>query len=153
MLRRSPSTRGTNTTTAIVLTHLVVQSNRPLSRGVIAVAPCTIRVFDRLSEHATAQAGKDVVDVLGYAACTSNPLVSGAFVPFTMSWPRMLVFVGTADNLVGALREVEQRLKALGRPLELVEYDERPHGWWVMPHLFPENVQDAVERMAQFILH
>ena len=117
-----------------------------------------------MSEHAKAQAGKDILDVSANERAASayvgdsgvsltDPLVSGAFIPFTASWPKTLILVGTADQLIDGSRELEKRLVALNRPVELVEYDERPHGWWVMPDDFPENVQDAVQRIAQFILH
>jgi len=83
----------------------------------------------------------------------TDPLVSGAFIPFTASWPRTLIFVGTADQLIDSSRELEKRLAAVEGPVELVEYNERPHGWWVMPHLFSETIQDAVQRIARFVLH
>jgi len=82
----------------------------------------------------------------------TDPLVSGALLPFGASWPRTLILVGTADQLIDGSRELKKRLAALNRPVELVEYYERPHGWWVMPHLFSLNVQDAVERIARFVL-
>ncbi|KAF8449145.1 Alpha/Beta hydrolase protein [Boletus edulis BED1] len=149
---------------AIVLTHLVLQSSRPSPRSVIAIAPSAILSYDDLSAYARAQADKDIFDVptlklmrnmyVGDSGVSRmDPLVSGALVPFAASWPRTLILVGTADHLIDGSRELEKRLKAVGRPVELVEYDERPHGWWVMPNIFPENIQDAVQRMAQFVLH
>ncbi|KAG6381510.1 Alpha/Beta hydrolase protein [Boletus reticuloceps] len=149
---------------AIVLTHLVLESNRLSPRSVIAIAPSAILSYEDVSAYARAQVGKDIIDVptlkLMRAMYVGNsgvsrmdPLVSGASIPFAASWPRTLILVGTADNLIDASRELEKRLKAVGRPVELVEYEERPHGWWVMPHIFPENIQDAVQRMAQFVLH
>ncbi|KAF8557720.1 alpha/beta-hydrolase [Imleria badia] len=149
---------------ALVLTHLVLQSSRPSSpHGVIVNAPSAMQVDDRLSEHAKAHIDKDILDVSWYAWMTSmyvgdsgasrtDPLLSGAFIPFTVSWPKTLILVGTADLLIDASRELAERLVALNRPVELVEYDERPHGWWVMPDIFPENIQDAVQRITQFIL-
>ena len=156
------STRGTDTTIAIVLAHLVLQSGRPPPRGIIAIAPSATRVSDHPSDHTEAQADKDILSVSAYrdmrkayignsGVSHTDPLVSGAFIPFTTSWPRTLILVGTADHLIDASRELERRLKGLDRPVELVEYDERPHGWWVMEHVFPENIQDAVEIIAQFI--
>lgn len=117
-----------------------------------------------MSEHAKAQVDKDVLTVSGcewmarvYVGDSgvppSDPLVSGAFLPFSTSWPRTLILVGTADLLIDGSRELEKRLAALNRPVELVEYSERPHEWWVFPHIFPENVQDTVQRIARFVLH
>ncbi|KAF8141728.1 Alpha/Beta hydrolase protein [Boletus edulis] len=138
--------------------------SRPSPRSVIAIAPSAILSYDDLSAYARAQADKDIFDVptlklmrnmyVGDSGVSRmDPLVSGALVPFAASWPRTLILVGTADHLIDGSRELEKRLKAVGRPVELVEYDERPHGWWVMPNIFPENIQDAVQRMAQFVLH
>ena len=116
-----------------------------------------------MSEHAKAQAGKDIVDMSVYERMASvyvgdsgvsrtDPLVSGAFIPFTASWPKTLILVGTADQLIDGSRELEKRLVALNRPVELVEYNECPHGWWVRPYIFSENIQDVVQRIARFVL-
>ena len=150
--------------TAVVLTHLILESDRLSPRGVIAIAPFAIQVFDRLSEHAKAHANSDTLDLSTFGALTSayvgnsgvaltDPLVSGAFIPFTASWPKTLILVGSADQLIDASRELEKRLSALKRPVELIEYDERPHGWWVLAHLFPDDIQDAAQRIARFVLH
>lgn len=82
----------------------------------------------------------------------TDPLVSGCFISFTESWPKTLILVGTADQLIDASRELEMRLAALKRPVELVEYDERPHGWWLVVDTFPEEIQDAAQRVARFLL-
>ena len=150
--------------TAVVLTHLVSQSGRPSPRCVVAIAPGAIQARDRQSDYAKAQADNDIMDSSLHEMITSayvgdsgvsrtDPLVSGAFLPFTASWPRTLILVGTADQLIDSSRELEKRLTAVKGPVELVEYNERPHGWWVMPHLFPETIQDAVQRIARFVLH
>ena len=152
------------THTAVVLTHLIAQSDRPPPRSVFAIAPGSIQARDRMSEYAKAQAGNDIMDVSIGERMTSayvgdsgvsrtDPLVSGVFIPFTASWPRTLILVGGGDQLIDASRELEKRLAALGIPVELVEYDQRPHGWWVMPHLFPETIQDAAQRIARFVLN
>jgi len=82
----------------------------------------------------------------------TDPLVSGSFLPFALDWPRTLILVGGADLLIDASRELKKRLAALGRPVELVEYDERPHGWWVLPQIFPKDILDSAERVARFVL-
>ena len=121
-------------------------------------------VFDRMSEYAKAQASADLIDLSTSGALTSayigdsgvertDPLVSGAFIPFTASWPKTLILVGSADQLIDASRELEKRLSALKRPVELVEYDERPHGFWVLAPLFSDDIQDAAQRIAQFALY
>ena len=117
-----------------------------------------------VSKDAKVQAGEDIPDVPVYKRVRSaylgdsgvspmDPLLSGAFIPFTASWPRTLILVGTADTLIDASRVLRKRLATLQRPVELVEYAERPHGWWVMPHHFLENIQDVVQRIARFVLH
>ena len=147
----------------MVLTHLALQSNRPLPNGVIAFAPASIQAYDNLSEHAKAQAGNDLFTLPGYQLTATayigntgfaptDPLISGCFISFTESWPRTLILVGTADQLIDASRELEKRLVALKRPVELVEYDERPHCWWAAVSVFPEEIQDAAERIARFVL-
>ncbi|KAG8220845.1 Alpha/Beta hydrolase protein [Butyriboletus roseoflavus] len=149
---------------AVVLTHLILQSDRQSPRGVIPIAPAAIQVYDQMSEYAKAQASHDIIGtsqcetmasayVGNSGVARTDPLVSGAFIPFTASWPKTLILVGTADQLIDASRELEKRLTAAKRPVELVEYDERPHGWWVLAHIFPDNIQDAAQRVAQFLLH
>ena len=140
-----------------------MQSNRPSPRSVVAIAPFAMQPEASDPTHAKVQVGTDILDVFmcrrsksayvgDSGASFTDPLVSGAFIPFTASWPRTLIIVGTADTLIDASRELGKRLAALKRPVELVEYDERPHGWWAMPRVFPENVQDAVQRIARFAL-
>ena len=82
----------------------------------------------------------------------TDPLMSGAFIPFAPFWPRTLILVGTGDLLIDGSRELAKRLSALNLAVELVEYDGRPHGWWTLPQVFPEEFQDAVERIARFVL-
>jgi monoterpene epsilon-lactone hydrolase len=149
--------------TAVVLTHLALQSDRPLPNGVVAIAPGSIQAYDNLSEHAKAQAGNDLFKLavyqLGATAyigdtgfAPTDPLISGSLISFTESWPKTLILVGTADQLIDASRELEKRLAALRRPVELVEYDERPHCWWAVVSIFPEEIKDATERIARFVL-
>ncbi|KAH0836559.1 Alpha/Beta hydrolase protein [Lanmaoa asiatica] len=147
---------------AVVLTHLVLQSNRPSPNGVIAIAPASIQMYDNLSEHAKAQASADLLTLSMYQLASTayigdtgfvptDPLVSGCFISFTESWPRTLILVGTCDQLIDASRELERRLASVKRPVELVEYDERPHGWWLVASAFPEEIQDAAQRITQFV--
>ena len=164
------TTRGTDLqrlVTALVLTHLILQSSRLSPRSVVAIAPSAMQASasdPTVSKDPKVQAGEDIPDVPVYKRARSaylgdsgvspmDPLLSGAFIPFTASWPRTLILVGTADTLIDASRVLGKRLATLQRPVELVEYAERPHGWWVMPHHFPENIQDAVQRIARFVLH
>jgi monoterpene epsilon-lactone hydrolase len=148
---------------AVVLTHLALQSSRLLPNGVIAIAPASLQAYDNLSEHAKAQASNDVLTLsmyqLGATAyigdtgfAPTNPLISGSLISFTESWPKTLILIGTADQLIDASRELEKRLAALKRPVELVEYDERPHCWWGVESVFPQEIQDATERIARFVL-
>lgn len=147
-----------------MLTHLALQSGRPSPRGIISIAPSAIQVHDHMSEHAKAQADKDILDVSLYdkmgnayvgdsGVSRADPLVSSAFLPFSASWPRTLILIGTADQLIDGARELEKRLAAANVAVELVEYTDRPHGWWIMSHVFPENIQDAAQRIARFVLH
>ncbi|KAG8220846.1 alpha beta-hydrolase [Butyriboletus roseoflavus] len=149
---------------AVVLTHLILQSDRQSPRGVIPIAPAAIQAYDQMSEYAKAQASRDLIDLSTSGTLVSayvgdsgvapaDPLVSGAFIPFTASWPKMLILVGTADQLIDASRELEKRLTAAKRPVELVEYDELPHGWWVLAQIYPDDIQDAAQRVARFMLH
>ena len=146
----------------VVLTHIALQSNRPLPNGVIAIAPASIQAYDNLSEHAKAQANKDLVALSVYQLTATayigntgfaptDPLISGSLISFTESWPKTLILVGTADQLIDASRELEKRLTALKRPVELVEYDELPHAWWAVAPVFPEEIKDAIERIARFV--
>lgn len=138
-----------------------MQSDRLPPRGVVPIAPLAILPPN---EDARAKASGDVIDpskgeivanlYLGDSGVArSDPLVSGAFVTFSASWPKTLILVGTADQLIGGCREVERRLADIKRPVELVEYDERPHAWWVLPQIFPEDVQDAIQRITRFVLN
>ena len=122
-----------------------------------------MQVYDNLSEHAKAQAANDLLKLsmyqLGATAYIGNtgfspidPLVSGSFITFTESWPKTLILIGTADQLMDASKQLEKRLVALKRPVELVEYDERPHGWWLVESIFGEEIQDAAQRVARFVL-
>lgn len=144
------------------MTHLVLQSDRQSPHGVVSIAP--FQMYRQLSEYAKAQAKNDICDMSLLATASkaylgdsgvalTDPLVSGAFIPFTASWPKTLILVGTGDQLIDASRELEKRLMAQNRPVELVEYDERPHGWWSLGHIFPDDVQDAAQRIARFVLH
>ena len=146
----------------MVLTHIALESNRPLPSGVIAIAPASIQAYDNLSEHAKAQAANDILTLsmyqLGSTAYIGNtgfaptdPLISGSLISFTESWPKTLILVGTADQLIDASRELEKRLTALKRPVELVEYDELPHAWWAVASVFPEEIQNAIERIVRFV--
>ena len=147
----------------MVLTHLLLQSGQPSPPGVITFAPASIQTVDRLSDHAKAQDSTDILTIpmieSFWSAYVGNsgvsridPLVSGVFIPFAAPWPKTLILVGSGDLLIDASRELSKRLLAANLPVELVEYDERPHGWWVMPHIFPEDIQDAAQRIAQFVL-
>ena len=80
-----------------------------------------------------------------------DPLVSGVFIPFAAPWPKTLILVGSGDLLIDGSRELAKRLLAVNIPVELVEYDGRPHGWWVTPEIFPEDIQDATQRVAQIV--
>ena len=119
--------------------------------------------YENLSEHAKAQASTDILSLSFYQLTATayigntgfaltDPLVSGSLISFTESWPKTLILVGTADHLMEASRELEKRLAALKRPVELVEYDERPHYWWGLGSVFPEEIQNAAERIARFVL-
>jgi len=147
---------------ALVLAHLLLQSGRPAPPGIVAIAPYSIQVHDQLSEHAKAQLDKDVLSLSVYDAMgaayvgnsgvsRTDPFISSAYLPFSESWPRTLILVGTSDLLIDASREVEKRLNAVNAPVELIEYTDRPHAFWMLPHIFPENIQDTVKRMTQFI--
>lgn len=81
----------------------------------------------------------------------SDPLVSGAYIPFAASWPKTLILVGSGDLLIDGSRELEKRLLALNLSVELVEYDERPHVWWILSHILAEDIQDAGQRIAQLV--
>ena len=132
------------------MTHLILHSNRPLPGGVLGFAPASIQVYDAPSDHAKAQASTDLLSLSIYQLTTTSylgdtgfapidPLVSGSFITFTEVWPRTLILVGTGDQLIDASRELEKRLTRLNRPVELVEYDELPHGWWLLPFILPEE--------------
>lgn len=149
---------------ALVLTHLVLKSDRPPPQGVIVIAPAAIWAPGWRSEYAKAQASADVIDVSNTGMLASlyvgdsgvpltDPLVSGAFIPFDASWPKTLILIGSADQLIDASRELEKRLAEVKRPVELVEYDQRPHAWWALLHIFPEDIQDAAQRIARFVLY
>ncbi|KAG9312871.1 Alpha/Beta hydrolase protein [Chiua virens] len=149
---------------AIVLPYLVLQAGRPSPRGVVAIAPACMQVYDHLSEQAERNAsGFDTLNVpvcnmatvmyIGDSgALPADPLVSGAFIPFTVSWPRTLILVGTGDMLIDGSCELRKRIAAAGARVELVEYDGRPHGWWCFPKIFGDDIRDAVKRVAQFVL-
>ena len=128
----------------------------------VSIAPDAIRSVDRLSELAKANANTDTLNVPlleKYArwyvgdsgVALTDPLMSGAFVPFAPSWPRTLILVGTGDLLVDGSRELAKRLSALNLAVELVEYDGHPHGWWFLPQAFPEESEDTVQRIVRFV--
>ena len=148
--------------TAVVLTHFILQSDQLSPRGVVTFAPTVLQAYDHLSKRAKANADTDILTVpmvkglsSAYVGDTgvasTDPLVSAAFLPFTASWPKTLILVGTGDLTIDASHELEKRLAALNLPVELVEYDERPHAWWSFAHIFPEDIQDAAARVARFM--
>jgi len=148
---------------AVVLTHLILQSGKPSPRGVASIAPYSIQAHERMSEHAKKLIDKDIFNLpvldkavhayIGDSGISpADPLVSGAYLDFGPSWPRTLILVGACDALIDGSRELKRRLADFNAPVELVEYNERPHGCWVMPAVFPENVQDGVQRLARFFL-
>ncbi|KAG9312875.1 Alpha/Beta hydrolase protein [Chiua virens] len=147
---------------AIVLTHLILHSDRPPPRAVVAIAPVAIQI-PKLNEDDKVRLRADIVSVaasekMGWAyigdsgVAPTDPLVSAASLTFTAAWPRTLILVGTVDQLISASRELARRITAAGALVELVEYEERPHGWWVLPSVFPEELQDTVGRVARFVL-
>ncbi|KAG9318760.1 Alpha/Beta hydrolase protein [Chiua virens] len=147
---------------AIILTHLILHSDRPAPRGVVAIAPAAMQTPE-LNEDARVRLRADIVNVAmcetmgrayigGSGVAPTDPLVSAALLTFTAAWPRTLILVGSADLLIDASRELARRIGAAGALVELVEYEERPHGWWVLPSVFPEELQDATGRVAQFVL-
>lgn len=145
-----------------MLTHLILQSGGASPRGVIPIAPSAILVYDQLSERARANADTDVLTIPGletwsrtYLGDTgvahTDPLVSGAFIPFSASWPKTLILVGSGDIFIDVARELEKRLAASNLEVELVEYEDRTHGWWVYSDIFPGDDQDAAQRIARFV--
>ena len=60
----------------------------------------------------------------------------------------LLILQGDADQVVPVAqsRAIAQRLTALGRPVELREYEGEGHGW-----LRPETVVDELERVESFL--
>lgn len=146
-----------------MLTHLLLRDGRPAPHGIIAIAPFAIQAHALMSEYAKEQAENDVIStdnmddlVRAYVGDSklvpTEPLISGAFVPIDASWPKTLILVGSADQVIDGSRVLAKRLEDAQRPVELVEYDERPHAWWILPQIFSEDIQDAGERIAQFIL-
>ncbi|KAG9312872.1 Alpha/Beta hydrolase protein [Chiua virens] len=131
---------------AIVLTHLITRRLTDLSEQAKANASgfdiLTVPVCETMSSYYVGDSGVALTD----------PLVSGAYLPFMQSWPKTLILVSGGDTLIDASRELKKRLAAVNAPVELVEYDELPHAWWVMSELFLGEIQDAAQKVARFLL-
>ncbi|KAF8845247.1 hypothetical protein BDN67DRAFT_1065599 [Paxillus ammoniavirescens] len=108
---------------ALLLTYLISQSNRTLPTGIVTIAPAAIQSVSTMY-------------IRDSGFLPEDGLVPGAYIPFTNSWPKTLIMVGTGDQSIDASRELKNNLKGLKTP---VEYDRVPHGWWAFPGIFPED--------------
>ncbi|KAA1473423.1 alpha/beta-hydrolase, partial [Dentipellis sp. KUC8613] len=143
---------------AIVLTYLISQApaSLPMPGRIVAFAPASDLTYN-LSDHARAQVEVDLFSVESYKECTTHylhdpaspfgpltvgwkrwrpddPLVSAVFIPkFREGWPRTLILVGSADQLVDASRVLERRMREDDVCVELVEYVDAVHGFWAFP--------------------
>lgn len=159
---------------AIAVTYILSQSNIPLPSRLVAFAPAADLTYN-LSARAVAQADVDVYPMRVYKESTAhylndpqlstfpqegptggskwkptNPLVSTAFIPsFPVDWPKTLIFVGTADQLMDGSYTVTENMKASGVDVELVVYENLIHAFWVFP-FFPE-AEAAYDRFADFV--
>jgi hypothetical protein len=94
--------------TAIVLTHLILQSGRPHPHGVVAIEPASIQTNDR-SDYAKTLIENDIIDLAehkhassayvgGSGVALTDPLVSGSLLPFTTNWPKTLILWATGTS-------------------------------------------------------
>ncbi|KIJ61969.1 hypothetical protein HYDPIDRAFT_169361 [Hydnomerulius pinastri MD-312] len=149
---------------ALILTYLISKSpSRTLPSSVVTYAPVATHVYTSLSEHARAQSSVDIFPLSVYETSSKmylgdsdlrleDPLISGIHIPFNNTWPKTLILVGTGDQLIDTSRTLEQKINYANVSVELVEYDRVPHGWWTLPHIFPNENQDALHRMTKFVL-
>ncbi|KAH7927883.1 alpha/beta-hydrolase [Leucogyrophana mollusca] len=144
---------------ALILTYLISLSLPSALPGhVVAIAPAADQTYT-LSSFAKAQADVDIFSVDVYKSMTSqylggfpahDPLASSAFISFPAHWPKTLILVGTADQLVDASRTVAKKIEEGGGSVKLIEFDDLPHGWWAFPSIFKE-VEEGIDKIVHFI--
>ncbi|KAG1842158.1 Alpha/Beta hydrolase protein [Suillus subalutaceus] len=117
---------------ALVLTYIISQSTLPMPGHVVVFSPDA-----DLTYTSSTSVPHDIFPLSIYEACASqylggfsptNPLASGALIPFIESWPKTLVMTGTADNVADSSRRIVSGIKRAGGIAELVEYAELTHG-------------------------
>jgi acetyl esterase/lipase len=140
---------------ALVLTYIISQSTLPMPGRVVVFSPDA-----DLTYASSTPVPHDIFSLSSYQACSSqylgtfsanSPLASGAFIPFTESWPKTLVMTGTADSVAESSRIVVRGIKEAGGEAELVEYVDLTHGWWMFAHIFTAESEDGLKRLAAFV--
>ncbi|KAH7914615.1 alpha beta-hydrolase [Hygrophoropsis aurantiaca] len=144
---------------ALILTYLISQSSpHALPDHVVTIAPAA-DLTHTLSDFAKAQADADLLSIASYEAASSqylaafpanDPLASSTFINFPPSWPKTLIMVGTADQLIDASRTIAKKIEEAGNTVKLIEFDDLPHGWWLFPSIF-NQINDAIDKIVQFV--
>lgn len=140
---------------ALVLTYIISQSTLPMPGRVVLFSPDADLTYASYTESIP----QDIIPLSSYQACSSqylgdfpanDPLASGTLISFTASWPNTLVMTGTADNAAESSRRIVSSIQEAGGIVELVEYTDLTHGWWMFSHIFPQS-DDGLERLADFV--
>jgi acetyl esterase/lipase len=80
----------------------------------------------------------------------SDVLVSTSLIKhFPRSWPKTLIMVGTADQLVDSSRNLVETMKISGIEATLVEFPHAVHLFWMFD-LFVER-NDLFQKFAEFL--
>ncbi|KAG2367952.1 Alpha/Beta hydrolase protein [Suillus spraguei] len=138
---------------AVILTYIISQSSLQMPGRVVLFSPTA-----DLTHASYTSSSHDIISLSTYQACFSqylgnfpanNPLASGVLIPFTASWPKTLVMTGTADNTAASSRIIVSRIQEAGGRVELVEYPDLSHAFWMYPKIFPQS-DNGLERLATF---
>ncbi|KAG2068686.1 alpha/beta-hydrolase [Suillus decipiens] len=139
---------------AVILTYIISQSSLQMPGRVVLFSPTADLTYASYTSNP-----HDIISLSTYQAAFSqylgnfpanSPLASGVLIPFTASWPKTLVMTGTADNTAASSRIIASRIQEAGGRVELVEYPDLSHAFWMFPIFFSQS-DNGLERLATFV--
>lgn len=80
----------------------------------------------------------------------TDPLVSTSFIPsYPSGWPKTLIMVGTADQLIDSSRSIARTMRESQVDITLVEFAHAVHLFWRLD-IFPET-HDLFQMYSEFV--